>query len=214
MSNNCKPSNFLMYITMCFLAAMGTTTLAHDGHPHPPTIPDDHVVVGRDLGDNLGWAISTVVNPLVVAESTNPAFPGWFDDPLGLLQVIETTSGFYTLEPGHSVGIQITAVDPGLKLYDSFLNRLEVGDSWFVFNGPATSYAHGADNQHFHPQVHIDRTVLPDYDGTPLNFEFRFVDLNVNGYTPSNPFSVSVVPEPVSVALLGAGALLLRRRRK
>ncbi len=205
-----KRTPLLLLILTC-LVATSANALALS------TPPPNHFVAGVDGNGKLGVAYDTMPIPLELPNSVNAFFPGWFSKQMGLLQVIQgdSNNGLNPLALGHSTELEIISLDLGLKIYDPVFNPLTAGNTMPLWSGLATDYAPGSANQHTHPWMHIDSTVLPGYDGSsPLSATFRFIDVGTTGYSSSDPFTATFVPEPATIGLLGLGAMTALRRRR
>lgn len=144
---------------------------------------------------------------IVLTVSQNALYPGWlFDDPgFASLSVNEPGEDLFVMAAGADIQLEVVSADNGLQFLDP--------SGFPILDGPGDLLAMGGHAFDTHPLLHISSTILPAYDGTPLTGMFKFVDTGTTGYDMSNLFSLTFVPEPVSLGLLGLASLRLRRRR-
>ena len=150
--------------------------------------------------------------PVVLPVSQNAFFPGW----------MSIEPAFRSYDPGVDVGIDSTdfgQAGDGADIYltllsaDVGLHFALLGGADFQENIPLLlDNGNSPFDQHVH--LHIDNTILPNYDGTPLSATFRYSDGGSTGYAASESFTITFVPEPFSAGLLGLGSLVFLRHRR
>ena len=146
------------------------------------------------------------IEPVELPVSQNGLFPGWlFDDPgFASLSLDEPAEDLFVMAVGADIQLEVVSIDNGLRI---------LGPSGFpVLESPGDSLSLGGHAFDTHPLLHISSIILPAYDGAPLIGTFKFVDTGTTGYDMSDAFSLTFVPEPISLALLGLGGMLLHRR--
>lgn len=186
------------------VAATSTTALA-DEHEH------EDIIVGWTNGGTPGgpatlaaefahWDEEHVLPPV-----SGPLF-GWQGDAPGFghLEADEPDENFYTLADGVNVLFEVVALDPGLKVWTpGFGDILEVGET----------YSLGGDHLHGHMEWHIDSTVPGvDPETSTYGVTFRLLDAGTTGYGASADYTLTFVPEPTALGLLGVALAIVRRR--
>ncbi len=179
--------------------------LAHD-HQH-----EGDIIVGRILGTPDQLAMEADLDEPVFCEpSAVPGLNGWLKDEPGLeaLMEDEPDEGFYMLQPGAQVRLEVVSLDAGIKVWNPELTQMAdaVGE-WIDL---------GDHELHTHMIWHLDSDVLgTGWEGT-LHGTFKLVDVGTTGYTQSESFDMAFtnVPEPMTVGLLVLGGLVMGRRMR
>jgi len=198
---------YLVLFTFAFVLAgpAVTSVLAHD-HQH-----EGDIIVGRLLGTPDRLAIEADLDEPVFCEpSAMPGLNGWLKDDPGFEALLEDEpdEGFYMLQPGAQVRLEVVSLDAGIKLWNPELTQMAdaVGE-WIDL---------GDYELHTHMIWHLDSDVLGTGWEDTLYGTFKLVDVGTTGYAESETFGMAFtnVPEPTSVIALALGGLLgLRRRR-
>lgn len=136
-------------------------------------------------------------DPGFVSLEAGEAVPGVFEPlPTGAVIAFRLVS---TSSPAFKVWNAVGPGEPGFQI---------IGDNLWVIGAPFFDE---------HPVWHID-DLDPTYNpaDAPWAATFQLVQLapgNVPGLAPSDPITVTFIPEPAAVALLALGAVAVRRTR-
>ncbi len=153
--------------------------------------------------------------PFPLPPSDFPLLAGWaLDDPgFVSLDADEQVPGeFEPLPAGRVIGLRVLSVSsPEFKVWDP----LGPGEPGFQIQG-SNLWTIGAAPFDRHPVWHID-SADPAYDPAngPWSVTFELVDLTPGlsvALLPSDPVTVTFIPEPASLSLLVLSVTLLRRR--
>lgn len=201
----------LKHVCIVTLTLVGTVSvvapaLAHD-HQH-----EGDIIVGRMLGTPDRLAIEADLNEPVLCEPSGyPGLNGWIKDDPGFEALMENEpdEGFYTLQPGAQVRLEIVGLDAGIRVWNpDFTQMADAVGEWIDL---------GDHELHTHMIWHLDSDVLgTGWEGT-LHATFKLVDVGSTGYAESETFAMTFtnVPEPATVVMLVLGGMLsLRRRRR
>lgn len=201
-------------MTMRFLAinaALVMTAAAFAGVVHK----DDFEVGIDPVSQKIKVEYDPDLFPFPLPPSDFPLLTGWaLDDPgFVSLDADEQIPGeFEPLPPGRVIGLRVLAVSsPEFKVWDP----LGPGEPGFQIQG-SNLWTIGAAPFDRHPVWHIDSSD-PAYNPAngPWSVMFELVDLTPGlsvGLLPSDPVTVTFIPEPASLALLVLAGTLIRRR--
>lgn len=188
-------------IAVLFGAVLALSVSAMAQHAH------EDMVVGRsaagqlmiefdDFGEeHMLGAISGVIN-------------GWLGDDPGFdhLEADEPLEDFYTLEDGAAIWFEVVSFDAGFQIWGPGFTGpfLNAGEDVYL----------GDDHLHEHVEFHINSDA-PSFDlsNSPWEATFKLVDKGTTGYSDSPNYTLTFIPEPGSLVLLGLAALTVLRRR-
>jgi hypothetical protein len=165
--------------------------------------PDD-INIGVDASSHrlvLLWSGEEVE----LEELNGPLFGFGLDEP-GLISIESAVMGLVPPDPGANLVLEVIAFDPALRGWTPGFGA--------SFRFPGDTFDLGGVPAHEHVFWHIDATDL-GYVAPPAQTEwnatFRILDTGSTGYLPSEPITVTFLPEPGSVVLLAALAALSGR---
>ncbi len=189
-----------LVIVTALILSLSTITFASAGHGH-----EGDIIVGQTSGGALAFE-GDFDEDIVLPSSSNPFFPGYLDDAPGFtnLDADEPLEDFYTLPVNSDIYLQLVSTDFGLVIRDELGNAINPGQSIQL----------GTPNFDEHGLFHIDTTLVPAYDGEVLSATFFLKDLGASGLGDSGQFTMTFVPEPATMLLLGCGSMALIRRKK
>ena len=148
--------------------------------------------------------------PLELPPSGEPRLPGFAQDDPGFFSVDPNgviPGVFELLNPRADINMRVVgSSSPEMKVWNPLAPGVLqiIGDHLWDIGTPEFD---------IHPWWHID-TSDPHYSPahSPWSITFQLQD-NAGYHLPSDPVTVQFTPEPTAVALLAAGAALLRRPR-
>lgn len=178
---------------------------------------DDDIEVGLDpVAGQIKVEFDPDIFPFALPASEFPLLSGFaLDDPgFVSLDADEAVPGeFEPLPPGTVVAFKLLSTSsPALKVW----NPVGPGEPGFQIIDD-NLWVIGAPPFDEHPVWHID-DLDPAYNpaDAPWTATFQLVHVapgHVTALSPSDPVTITFVPEPATVALLVLGALLARRAR-
>ncbi len=167
------------------------------------------IIIGRSSGGVL--KIEADLDECRLVQPVSGLLNGWAGDEPGFEAIMEDEPGedLFRLDAGAQIWLEALSLDPAFKVRNP-LNPLQVIDA------PGERLLLGRHDLHDHVIWHVDSA---DVGHNPLETEwhgtFRLLDLGTTAYGASEPFTVCVtnVPEPVSLAMLAPGVVILAARR-
>lgn len=186
-------------LSISMVAVLSTSAWADD-HDH-----EHHdIVIGHDGAGNLKLEFGHDNEGFAETHTLEPAsgpFSGWEGEMPGFasLDADEPDESFYALPGTVDVQLEIVALDADFAVWTPGLESLGVGES----------YALGAPDIH----AHVHWNILPTGDPLHDTYEatFRLVD-DSGQFNTTGDYTLTFVPEPASITLIGLAALLRRRR--
>lgn len=186
-------------IVLAAFFAFAGTALAQHHH-------EGDLVVGRTGGGQL--QVEFDFGAPLALPPVDGLLKGWaLDDPgFDHLEADEPDEDFFMLGSGAQIRFDVVSFAPAFQAWTpGFAAALRNPGDTYVF--PDGELLHG------HLNWHID-ALDPQFDPAagPWTASFRLVDVGSTGYTPSEVYTFAFTPEPSTLALVGLGALVLRRR--
>lgn len=165
---------------------------------------DEDINVGRSGAGRLVAEFD--FSALLEAFPVGGLFTGWASDEPGFfaLPADEPAEDLFTLEPGASVALEITAISAALRGNPLTDDLDQAGEQTLL----------GDHLLHVHINWLIDDT-YPAFDPlqTEWDVSFKLIDLGTTNYAESAIYTLryAPVPEPSTLALLGLSGMLLLR---
>lgn len=193
---------FIHLLTALSLSVAANAALAGDPHEHG----DDAVVGISDAGKITLEFDTDEVFPLPPVSGLISGYA--LDDP-GFLSLDKDEVDLFMLDPAAVIALEIVSIDPALNVWAPGLTSIadEPGEQ-FLIGTPAFDE---------HPTWHID-TEDPAFDPLQETYSvtFRLIDQGTSNHAPSEDITVrfAAVPEPATLLLMTAGALVALKRRR
>ena len=147
--------------------------------------------------------------PWLLPPSEEPALAGFALDDPGFVSIVEVEEPgeFEPLSALANIQLRVLSASPAFKVWDP----LGPGEAGFQIEGPRL-WTIGPRFFDTHPWWQID-TSDPAYDPAagPWSVTFELIDA-AGIHQPSDPITLTFIPEPGGLTLLAAAALVLRRR--
>ena len=163
-----------------WVAPIGPPPSGEPGHADDATIG---FTVCVDAGNRLGVEFDE--DEVFELPEVDGVLVGWVGDEPGFntLEEDEPEEGFFALESGANVILEVVSVSPGFKAHTpGFADILDAaGDRWDLGEAPFDT----------HPDWHID-PAAPGFNGRRLVWRFtvRLLDTGTTAYLPSEEFTI------------------------
>lgn len=210
----------LVLLTILAMTGIASADVVFDGATSVPTLGWMNVF---DTGENYLWGSAwgvpdirtTVTSSAVVLQTNvngaddNPTDPYWAPGALIMegCSYVESGWGEFT---GQNVTFNFTVLSNNLDdagyITEAYLKTLDAGGSWATTQFVTEPLTVGA---HSFTLLNVDPT-LPS---PSVQVGYRIYGLNDISGSNTADLSVVIVPEPMTISLLGLGGLLLRRRK-
>lgn len=190
-------------------ALLGSITTVAVAQPHEH---GEDGIVGIDASGRL--AIEMDVDEAFVFEEffSGSGLNGYISDAPGFaaLEEDEPDEGFFVLGAGADIHWRLVGTsDPEMQVYNPFFDVPAMGAGETFALGAGVSFD-------THPFWFLN-TDLPSFDPGKGEWgvQFQVIDLGTTGYADSEVLEIRfVIPAPGSAVALGAGVLLVARRRR
>ena len=187
----------LTFSLCCMNTIAATASLVAQEAPH------DHGDIIIDQSSNQ-LTIEADLDELIILESsTNPFLPRYLGSEPGFetLESNEPDENFYMLDGASDVYLKLISKDINLQVLSADVN-ISLGDGDVLTLG-------GSD-----VHTHLVFNILPAYSGGVLSDTFQLEDHGASAYISSDPFTMTFVPEPTAIVLMGIGGLMAKRKVK
>ncbi len=170
----------------------------------------DDIEVGYDPGTNkIVVEYDADLYPWLLPVSEEPALAGFALDDPGFVSImeVEEPGEFEPLSPLANIRLRVLSASPAFKVWDP----LGPGEDGFQIVG-GRLWTLGPRFFDTHPWWHIDTADSAyDPDAGPWSVTFELIDA-AGIHEPSDPITLTFIPEPAGGMLLAAAVLFLRRR--